>query len=173
MKPVTFDFATQAESSDVFSIHVMPRCAVPVSDSCSKMLTVKFFFVLPPPHVRSFQAAGGSKGDVGAYSEDEAEPTSKRAKTTADGAFLFVHLFTAPLNAYEFSILANEDPNLTKVRGWRHKLQKIFLNEKVPIPAAVRFVSSSFYIQNYLNMAVTYRKWASVTRSLKKWLVSR
>ncbi|KAH9932487.1 uncharacterized protein B0H18DRAFT_26786 [Fomitopsis serialis] len=105
-----------------------------------------------------------SEDEGGAEAEDEdagpskqvSPPPTKKAKREKEG------------EEGEDSALAN-DPEASKVREWRHKLQKAFLNTKVvakdeDIPAFDQLFST---VENYQNMTIQYLTFSKIGKVMR------
>jgi len=92
------------------------------------------------------EADGDDDDDAGTSKRAASPPAAKKAKKDDDRAFLGCFRFlTCPANV-TYTALAS-DPEAVRVRDWRHKLQKTFLNDKGTGPKPdvnFHFLSSCF-----------------------------
>lgn len=74
------------------------------------------------------EADGDDDDDAGPSKRAASPPAAKKAKKDDDRAYFFA--FHPPTFAYATPIALASDPEAVRVRDWRHKLQKTFLNDK-------------------------------------------
>ncbi|KAJ7679555.1 hypothetical protein DFH06DRAFT_1465587 [Mycena polygramma] len=110
--------------------------------------------------VNGVYTAVDSEEDAGDEAEAEAEVGGAEAEARASKKATLVDGFTAQLDS---------DPEALKVREWRHKLQKTFLNSKsLPPDEDMPQVDSVFSnVEGYQNMNIEYLRYSKIEKVMR------